>query len=82
MYSNCQSKIKKCNNLFKPLIKENIKYLKFKKIKNQNSKYCTHNKNNIKVDKINEWKYSNFLKMQLLNKEYPLLQLKRAFDFK
>ena len=33
----------KCNNLFKPLIRENIKYIQFKQIFN-----CTHNKNEIK----------------------------------
>ena len=35
---------RKSNNLFKPLIKGNIKYPKF----NQFLKYCTHNKNEIK----------------------------------
>ena len=32
------------NKFFKPLIKRNIKYLKF----NQFLNYCTHNKNEIK----------------------------------
>ena len=37
-------KWRKYNNLFKPLIKENIKYIKFTKFFN----YCTHNGNEIK----------------------------------
>ena len=35
-------KSRECNNLFKPLIKRNMKYIKF----NQFLYYCTHNKNN------------------------------------
>ena len=43
--NNKKNQIWECNNLFKALIKKNIKYIQFDQFLN----YCTHNKIEIKV---------------------------------